>query len=522
MDLSADVRPSAQRRRSATGADSALETSAPRTDARIDGGLPDRLQVNGAVDAWPTRMSLLASDLFGAFLLLMSGWLVSLSRPDGGLHGTAPIEGLPTALLLAVVLGTGYAVSGLYRLRFMHPATEMKQMAKVTVTAGAAVVITLLLTAYYSAAVSVAILTVIAVLLMPVARTVVRVALSRLSWWGIPSVIIGPSKATSAVAETLTTWPEIGLRPVARLIDEDRRSAPETSGDGHAAVETGQSDGAPAWAAHLSREHDLPVVIMADESAPGNDQARESMHYARFFDRVVRVTPPHRPAVWRTGRAGRGLQSDVVNDGASHPVPSALKRMVDITGAVLILTLISPLLLTISLLIRLDSDGPILYRQERMGKTGRTFTLLKFRSMYDDAEGRLEQVLKNDPKRRREYEKYRKLRDDPRVTDVGHVLRRYSLDELPQLLNVLRGDMSLVGPRAYMPEELPKMKGLERVILRTPPGVTGLWQVSGRNELTFEKRVDLDVHYVQNWSPWLDLYLLIRTVPTVLLGEGAG
>jgi Undecaprenyl-phosphate galactose phosphotransferase WbaP len=245
------------------------------------------------------------------------------------------------------------------------------------------------------------------------------------------------------------------------------------------------------------------------------------MHYARFFDHVVRVTAPHGPAVWTTGRAGRGLQGDTINDGAEHPIPSGLKRILDIAGAFVILTLISPLLLTMSLLIRLDSDGPVLYRQERMGENGRTFTLLKFRSMYSDAEDRLEQVLKNDPKRRREYEKYRKLRDDPRVTDVGHVLRRYSLDELPQLLNVLRGDMSLVGPRAYMPEELPKMKGLERVILRTRPGVTGLWQVSGRNELTFEKRVDLDVHYVQNWSVWLDLYLLIRTVPTVLRGEGA-
>jgi lipopolysaccharide/colanic/teichoic acid biosynthesis glycosyltransferase len=156
-----------------------------------------------------------------------------------------------------------------------------------------------------------------------------------------------------------------------------------------------------------------------------------------------------------------------------------------------------------------------------MGADGQIFTLLKFRSMYSDADERLEEVLASDPERREEYETYHKLEDDPRVTPVGDMLREYSLDELPQLINVVRGDMSLIGPRAYMPSELPKMKGLEKVILQTPPGVTGLWQVSGRNELSFDERVDLDVHYVQNWSMWLDLYLLVRTLPTVVTGEGA-
>jgi len=107
------------------------------------------------------------------------------------------------------------------------------------------------------------------------------------------------------------------------------------------------------------------------------------------------------------------------------------------------------------------------------------------------------------------------------VTPIGTFLRRYSLDELPQILNVLRGEMSLVGPRAYMPSELDEMQGLARALLQSPPGMTGLWQVSGRNRLSFADRVHLDVHYIQNWSPWLDLYLLVRTVPVVLSGDGA-
>jgi lipopolysaccharide/colanic/teichoic acid biosynthesis glycosyltransferase len=141
--------------------------------------------------------------------------------------------------------------------------------------------------------------------------------------------------------------------------------------------------------------------------------------------------------------------------------------------------------------------------------------------MHVNADAILADLLAEDPALRREYERFHKLQNDPRVTRIGRVLRRYSLDELPQLFNVLLGDMSLVGPRAYMPKELPKMKNLASIVLQTPPGITGLWQVSGRNALSFERRVDLDVHYFKNWSPWLDLYLLIRTVPVVLSGEGA-
>jgi lipopolysaccharide/colanic/teichoic acid biosynthesis glycosyltransferase len=175
----------------------------------------------------------------------------------------------------------------------------------------------------------------------------------------------------------------------------------------------------------------------------------------------------------------------------------------------------------IALMIRMDTPGPVFYRQYRMGRDGRCFPVLKFRTMRVDADRVLAEVLDARPALRREYEQYHKLADDPRVTTIGRVLRRYSLDELPQLWNVLRGDMSLVGPRAYMPSELPKMKGLAAAVLQTPPGITGLWQVSGRNHLSFAHRVDLDVHYIQNWTPWLDWYIFIRTFPVVFAGDGA-
>ena len=169
-----------------------------------------------------------------------------------------------------------------------------------------------------------------------------------------------------------------------------------------------------------------------------------------------------------------------------------------------------------------DSEGPVFFSQERLGRDGRCFRILKFRTMHVGAHKRLREVLESDPAAREEYELYAKLKDDPRITRVGRFLRQCSLDELPQLFNVLRGQMSLVGPRAYLPEELPRMVGKHRSILHVTPGITGLWQVSGRNELPFAMRLDLDLRYVRNWSVSLDLYLLARTLPTVLLRRGAG
>jgi Undecaprenyl-phosphate galactose phosphotransferase WbaP len=186
-----------------------------------------------------------------------------------------------------------------------------------------------------------------------------------------------------------------------------------------------------------------------------------------------------------------------------------------------LLILCAPVFAAIAVLVRWGSEGPVLYTQQRMGTGGESFTALKFRTMYQDADRVLSDVLARSPQRREEYEQFHKLENDPRITSIGRILRRFSLDELPQLINVLRGDMSLVGPRPYMVAERSKMEGLDHIILQVRPGLTGLWQVSGRNDLSFAERIRLDVHYIQNWSPWLDVYIVVRTLPAVLTGEGA-
>jgi len=197
------------------------------------------------------------------------------------------------------------------------------------------------------------------------------------------------------------------------------------------------------------------------------------------------------------------------------------KRAFDMVAASLILLVASPVLAAIWLTIRLTSQGPVLFVQERLGRGGARFGAFKFRTMVVDAEARLDALLAADPQAAEEYRVYKKLRRDPRVTAVGSVLRRLSLDELPQLLNVLRGEMSLVGPRCYLPRELPEMGAAAHEILSVTPGITGLWQVSGRNGTTFAERVRIDVGYARSANLALDLKILAKTVRVVATGHGA-
>ena len=202
-------------------------------------------------------------------------------------------------------------------------------------------------------------------------------------------------------------------------------------------------------------------------------------------------------------------------------VGARVKRLMDVLLAGLGVVILSPLLLVLALLVKLTSRGPVLFGHRRLGEGGRPIRVYKFRSMVVDAEARLQEMLATDPVLRAEYEATYKLRDDPRVTPLGRWLRRTSLDELPQLFNVLHGDLSLVGPRPIVADEIAKYGTASAAILRVSPGVTGLWQVSGRSDLDYAERVRLDMDYITHWSLWLDLRILAATVPAVLRRRGA-
>ncbi len=206
-----------------------------------------------------------------------------------------------------------------------------------------------------------------------------------------------------------------------------------------------------------------------------------------------------------------------------------LKRLIDFIGSFILLILFSPLFVILSFAIKLDSSGPIFAdTPQRVGKKGNLFKMYKFRSMIENAHS----LLRRDPKLRTLYEQYKKnsykLIDDPRVTVLGKFMRKHSFDELPQLINVLLGEMSLIGPRAYYPDELvnqqkkyPKTRELVKRVLSIKPGITGYWQVSGRSEVKFDKRIAMDAVYVEKRSLWYDIKILAKTPWAMIAGKGA-
>jgi lipopolysaccharide/colanic/teichoic acid biosynthesis glycosyltransferase len=199
-----------------------------------------------------------------------------------------------------------------------------------------------------------------------------------------------------------------------------------------------------------------------------------------------------------------------------------IKRAGDILFSLLVLALGAPLLLLLALLVKLSSQGSILYSQRRIGRGYKGFGCLKFRTMRKDADRVLAAVLAADPALRAEFERDHKLRNDPRITPLGKLLRRSSLDELPQFINVLKGQMSVVGPRPIVWEELRRYGGAMDEVLAVRPGLTGLWQVSGRNNLSYGKRVRLDLHYVRHRNFWMDLRIILRTIGVILLPMDRG
>jgi len=197
------------------------------------------------------------------------------------------------------------------------------------------------------------------------------------------------------------------------------------------------------------------------------------------------------------------------------------KRIFDIVSSIILISLFLPIILITAILIKLTSKGPIFYVQERPGRFGRMIKIYKFRTMYLDADKKLEEILKNNEELREEFRKYRKLKNDPRITPIGKILRKFSIDEIPQLFNVLKGDMSIVGPRPYQIEEIEYMGEYRDIVLSVRPGLTGLWQISGRNDLSFSAKLKIETWYVLNWNLWLDLFIIIRTIPAVISGKGA-
>jgi lipopolysaccharide/colanic/teichoic acid biosynthesis glycosyltransferase len=389
----------------------------------------------------------------------------------------------------------------------------------------------------------------ISVTLVPIVRGWVRSSMSRKSWWGRPVIVLGAGRVGRAIVTTLQARPQLGLKPVAILdddpaklgavratwgendivveavprdVDEEFGTASERSAvEQFAEVENVPVVGGLELAPALAQRLGITTVVVA---MPQMDTAAILAIIERFADTYTNVLVI--PDIFALAHFGAPTQylGGVLGIEVRRQLllrwPRFVKRTMDIVLTSIGGLFILPLVLVLAVLVKIDSKGPIFHRQRRLGQDGVRFSAMKFRTMYLNADELLEQLLEKNPALRAEWEAFHKLPDHPGVTRIGKVLRKFSLDELPQLWNVLVGDMSLVGPRPYMEREIPDMDQKESIILRVRPGLTGIWQVTSRNESTFEQRLQLDVEYVRNWSPWLDLYVLARTLPVVVGGTG--
>jgi Undecaprenyl-phosphate galactose phosphotransferase WbaP len=351
-------------------------------------------------------------------------------------------------------------------------------------------------------------------ILGPLTRHVVKRALREVGLWGKPVVVVGADKAGAHMLKVLQQEKDLGFNPVAVF---DNRVAPMGG-----ALEGVPYGGTLSDASALGRKHGIDTAIFAMPNTRREHLVKFVNLASLSFQHVIVI--PNLGGITNCTVVARDLAGTFgveIKYNLLDPWAQRVKRMLDVAATLIGGALILPLILSLCLLVRLESRGPVFYLDQRMGRDGRLFSCVKFRTMVLDAESLLQQILAEDETMRNEYLIYHKLRDDPRVTRIGRFLRKTSLDELPQLWNVLRGEMSLVGPRPYLPRESEDIGNTQKEILRVTPGITGPWQVAGRNHASFSERVHMDATYVRDWSIWLDIVLLAETAWGLLFSRNA-
>ena len=418
---------------------------------------------------WLTTLVLVLSDL----LALGFSWTLALVlRPHTGntIEPGLYLRFFPFLLTFSVL----YLGFGLYPALGIPPVLELRKLWTATflgflfVGAGAFLFKGDPIYPHFPAAF------VLALLLLPISRAALRHWFSQKAWWGGG---LFPQGDEEALRPIIDAGKKLGLKP-----------APYGPWTYAVVTDSVPEEGLP----------DFPRVLLPVEAL---------CHWKEGI-------------LWAEIRDWERVQLLEIKQNLLLPENLFLKRVFDILGGLLLMIPFLALLPLVALLLWLEDRGGPFYLQRRVGKGGKEFYMVKFRTMRKDSERILAEYLKN-PQALEEWQRTQKLRDDPRVLRVGRLLRRLSLDELPQAWNILRGEMSLVGPRPALKEQMQLYGSVKPLYFKVRPGLTGLWQVSGRNHLPYERRVELDRYYVQNWSVWLDLYILARTFWAVLRREGA-
>jgi Undecaprenyl-phosphate galactose phosphotransferase WbaP len=278
----------------------------------------------------------------------------------------------------------------------------------------------------------------------------------------------------------------------------------------------------PATLESLLRAGSIRHAVFSMPEYSSLHQQRMLDHYGKLLPHLLVLSDTNTlPALWGASRNSGRLSGFELRNGRLVATMRLVKRVTDLTVALAVLPVAGGLTIVLAVLTFISSRGPLFYGHPRIGRYGRLIKVWKFRTMRVDAEQLLEDHLAANRDARLEWEMQHKLRDDPRITRLGRFLRSTSLDELPQIWNVLKGDMSLVGPRPIVEAEVPRYGSAIELYAAVKPGISGLWQVSGRTDISYDERVELDLFYVRHWSPWLDLYILAKTIVTLIRRSGA-
>ena len=351
--------------------------------------------------------------------------------------------------------------------------------------------------------------------LVPLARCAAGHFLSKRSWWGVPVLILGAGATARKVIRNLRRNRVLGYRPVICLDDDPRRRG---------LCEDVPVEGNLFDVQYFAALYQIRYAMVAMPALPREKLVTLLQRWSRIFPNILIIPDLFGVAsLWIEPRDLGGVLGLEVRQNLLVPINRWIKRTLDLAVAGIGLVLCAPLLGIAVFWIKRVSPGRAFYRQERQGLNGKTIRVWKLRTMYHDAERMLLRVLDENPRVRQEWDRFCKLKNDPRVLPgIGRFLRRTSLDELPQLWNIFKGEMSLVGPRPFPRYHNDRFaQEFRNLRMQVTPGLTGLWQISDRTAADLEVQASLDSYYIRNWSLWLDLYILARTVRTVLAREGA-
>lgn len=504
--------------RQASWSESIVSSSAQRTEILLPQGLSADI-VNSLTSQAPWllyRVALALNDLittsiaFWLAYIVRFGWALPIFQLDAP---ASPNIYLRLSLAMLALWQIIYASVGLYNRRNLLGGTAEYALVFRGATIG---LLTVIILEFLFAEMVIArgwllLAVALSFLLSAVGRFSLRrvvYSLRKRGFFVRPTLVVGSNEEGKLLSEQLLLWKTSGLElagVVGGSRDDDSRELPVL--------------GSLQQLDELVEQHSIGELVLATSALSREDMLNIFERYGVSDDVNVRLSS----GLFEVITTGLDIREIgyvplvSVNRVRLTGADRVLKLLLDYALAIPGLILVSPLMLLIALAIKLDSPGSVIYRRRVMGLNGREFDAFKFRTMAANGQ----ELLEADPELQAELAEHHKLKDDPRVTRLGAFLRRFSLDELPQLLNVISRDMSLVGPRMISPPEMAKYDHWGINLLTVRPGITGMWQVSGRSEIDYAERVRLDMHYIRNWSIWLDLHLLIQTIPAVLKGRGA-